>query len=96
MGGMYMAKVLFSITYLDFLSRFGEVIDVQTLILGMIKTPVFAILIASIGCFQGFRVSGSAASVGEHTTISVVQSIFMIIVADAVFSMITVSWGCKS
>ncbi len=88
MGGMYMAKVLFNITYLDFISRFGEVIEVKTLVLGMIKTPVFAILIASIGCFQGFRVSGSAASVGEHTTISVVQSIFMIIVADAVFSII--------
>ena len=87
MGGMFMAKVLFSITYADFLHRFGEVIQVKTLILGMIKTPIFAVLIASVGCFQGFRVSGSAASVGEHTTISVVQSIFLIIVADALFSI---------
>ena len=88
MGGMFMAKALFGITYIDFISRFGEVMKVKTLILGMIKTPVFAILIGSIGCFQGFRVGGSAASVGEHTTISVVQSIFMIIVADAAFSVI--------
>lgn len=87
-GGMVMAKIMFSIHYIDFLHRFGDVIPLKTIVLGMIKTPVFAVLIATIGCFQGFRVSGSAESVGQHTTISVVQSIFMIIVTDAIFSIV--------
>lgn len=87
-GGMIMAKVLFSITYLDFLSRFGSVIAVKTLFLGIIKTPVFAVLIASVGCFQGLQVSNSAESVGKHTTISVVHGIFLIIVTDAFFSIL--------
>lgn len=87
-GGMVMAKILFSITYLDFLARFAKVILFRTLVLGMIKTPVFAILIASIGCFQGLKVSHSAESVGRQTTVSVVQAIFMIIVTDAFFSIV--------
>jgi phospholipid/cholesterol/gamma-HCH transport system permease protein len=50
----------------------------------MSKAPVFAFLIASIGCLEGFKVSGSAESVGTHTTSSVVQSIFVAILVDAV------------
>ena len=50
---------------------------------GMSKAPVFAFLIATIGCLEGFKVSGSAASVGTHTTSSVVQAIFMAILVDA-------------
>lgn len=87
-GGMVMAKILFGITYVDFLARFGKVIELKTLVLGMIKTPVFAVLIATIGCFQGLKVSHSAESVGRQTTVSVVQAIFMIIVTDAFFSII--------
>ncbi len=87
-GGMIMAKLLFSITYMDFLDRFGKVIELKMLVLGMIKTPVFAVLIASIGCFQGLQVTNSAESVGKHTTISVVHAIFMIIVTDAFFSIV--------
>jgi len=41
-----------------------------------------------IGCFQGFQVAGDAASVGHRTTVSVVQSIFLVIVADALFSVV--------
>jgi phospholipid/cholesterol/gamma-HCH transport system permease protein len=48
---------------------------------------VYAFLIAAIGCLEGFRVSGSATSVGEHTTSSVVQSIFVVIVLDALFAL---------
>jgi phospholipid/cholesterol/gamma-HCH transport system permease protein len=53
----------------------------------MIKAPVFAFVIAIIGCNEGFKVSGSAQSVGEHTTSSVVQSIFMVILLDALFAL---------
>ncbi|NNM59124.1 MAG: ABC transporter permease [Legionellales bacterium] len=87
-GGMVMAKLLFSIAYADFISRFGSVIAVKMIILGIIKTPIFAILIATVGCFQGLQVSQSAESVGQRTTVSVVQAIFMIIVADAFFSIL--------
>lgn len=87
-GGMVMAKLLFSITYVDFLTRFASVIEVKMLVLGMIKTPVFAVLIATIGCFQGLQVSNSAESVGQRTTVSVVHAIFMIIIADAFFSVL--------
>jgi phospholipid/cholesterol/gamma-HCH transport system permease protein len=49
----------------------------------MSKAPLFAFLIAAIGCMEGFKVSGSAESVGTHTTSSVVQSIFVVILVDA-------------
>lgn len=62
-------------------------IPVQNFWVGIGKAPVYAFLIAAIGCLEGFRVSGSAASVGEHTTSSVVQSIFVVIVLDAVFAL---------
>jgi phospholipid/cholesterol/gamma-HCH transport system permease protein len=52
---------------------------------------VFAAIIALVGCYQGFRVSGGADSVGRQTTKSVVQSIFLVIIADAVFSILY-SW----
>ena len=52
---------------------------------------MFALIVSVVGCFQGFRVTGSGKSVGRHTTISVVQSIFLIIVADAIFS-VAFSW----
>lgn len=93
LGGMVMSKLMLGISPVDFIARFGNTIHLKTLILGEIKTPVFAILIAAIGCFQGFLVTNSAASVGERTTISVVHSIFMIIVADAIFSIIYSALG---
>lgn len=88
LGGMCMAKALLSISFYDFLHRFGQAIAVKTFLLGEIKTPVFALLIAAVGCFQGFCVRQSASSVGKHTTISVVHGIFLIIVTDAIFSIL--------
>ncbi|MDO9190323.1 MAG: ABC transporter permease, partial [Sulfurimicrobium sp.] len=58
---------------------------------GLGKALVFAVIVGVVGCFQGFQVSGSADSVGRQTTVSVVQSIFLVIVMDAVFSVIF-SW----
>lgn len=90
-GGMVVSKSMLSISYYDFLLRFQDVIAIKQLVLGMIKTPVFALIISCIGCFQGFRVEGSADSVGRQTTKSVVQSLFLIITADALFSILY-SW----
>ena len=60
----------------------------RALLIGLGKAPVFALIIATVGCFQGMKVSGGADSVGTNTTRSVVLSIFFIIVADAIFSII--------
>jgi len=57
-------------------------------VVGIGKAPVFAVIIAVVGCFQGFRTKGGAESVGRQTTRSVVQSIFLVIVADALFSIV--------
>ncbi len=87
-GGMVMARAMLALSFFDFIQRFSYAVDLQTFIIGLIKVPVFALLIATIGTFQGFQVKDSAASVGERTTISVVQGIFMIIVVDAAFSIL--------
>lgn len=88
MGGMMMAKNMLGIGWYDFLIRFQQEIPLRSLIIGLGKAPVFALIISSIGCFEGMRVYGSADSVGTQTTRSVVLSIFFIIVADAIFSVL--------
>ncbi len=88
LGGMVMANNMLHISWADFLDRFPHVIPLRSLIIGLSKAPVFALLIASIGCFQGMRVERSADSIGRNTTRSVVFAIFFIIVADAIFSII--------
>lgn len=91
-GSMIMSRTMLGITSQDFLSRFADRIDASTLWTGMGKTPVFALAIALVGCFQGFRVEYTAESIGTHTTMSVVQAIFLIIVIDAIFSVLY-SWA---
>lgn len=90
-GGMLLAKFNLGLGFTPFLDRLHDAVSMKSFLLGLYKTPVFALIIALIGCFQGFRVQGSAASVGHHTTLSVVQSIFLVIVADAQFSVVY-SW----
>jgi len=53
----------------------------------MIKAPVFAFVIAQVGCMHGLKVSGSSESVGKETTISVVKSIFLVLILDGLFSI---------
>lgn len=87
-GGMVMANSMLNITWHDFLTRFPNVIPLRSFLIGIGKAPVFALIIASIGCFQGMSVERNADSVGKNTTRSVVLAIFFIIVADAIFSII--------
>ncbi len=61
--------------------------------MGVIKAPVFAFLIGSTGTFYGMQVSASAESVGRYTTLAVVQSIFLVIAADAAFSVLFTRLG---
>ena len=87
-GGMVMARTQLGVGFHEFIERFGREMHGATLLVGIGKSVVFALIISGIGCFQGFRTKGSADSVGRQTTKSVVQSIFLIIVADALFSVL--------
>ena len=86
-GGMVVAKAQLGVGFYDFLERFDDAVSLSSYLVGIGKAPVFAALIALVGCFQGFQVGGSADSVGRQTTLSVVQGIFLVIVADAAFSV---------
>jgi phospholipid/cholesterol/gamma-HCH transport system permease protein len=86
-GGMTVCALSLDIPPEMFLSVLGDNIKPRHFLIGMAKAPVFAFLIAVIGCLEGFRVSGSAQSVGEHTTSAVVQSIFTVIVVDAIAAL---------
>ncbi len=91
-GAMLMSKWKLNISYLDFLARLKESVGLEQMLLGLYKAPAFAILIALVGCFQGFRVEASGErTIGSQTTKSVVQALFLIIVADAIYSIVY-SW----
>lgn len=92
-GGGVVCAVALDISPAMFLSLLQSDIGVQHFLVGMVKAPVFAFLIAAIGCLEGFKVSGSAESVGAHTTSSVVQSIFVVIVLDAVAALFFMEMG---
>lgn len=87
LGGMLMAKAQLDVGYGEFFDRFTKAVSVTAYLTGICKAPVFAFIIAVVGCFQGFRTLGGADSVGRQTTRSVVQAIFLVIVADALFSV---------
>jgi len=87
LGGMIMAHAQLDVGYGEFLDRFVKAVSVTAYLIGICKAPVFAAIIAVVGCFQGFRTKGGADSVGRQTTRAVVQSTFLVIVADAVFSV---------
>jgi len=86
-GGMIMARAQLDVGYGEFADRFVKAVSVTAYLTGIAKAPVFAAIIATVGCFQGFRTAGGADSVGRQTTRSVVQSIFLVIIADALFSV---------
>ena len=87
-GGMVMASAQLDVGFADFLDRFVKAVSVTAYLTGIGKAPVFAGIIVVVGCFQGFRTHGGADSVGRQTTRSVVQSIFLVVVADALFSVL--------
>ena len=88
LGGFVVANVKLEVDLYTFLDRFDDTIKLSAFLFGVGKAPVFAVVIVMAGCFQGFSASGSADSVGRHTTISVVQSIFLVIIIDAMFSVL--------
>ncbi len=92
-GGMLVCAAKLDISPVMFLSVVENNVGLKHFVVGMAKAPIFAFLIGVIGCLEGFRVSGSAQSVGEHTTSAVVQSIFIVIVVDAVAALFCMEMG---
>ena len=88
LGGMIMAQWKLGVDCRAFLDRLDDAIVLSTYWTGLVKAPVFAMIVALVGCYRGFQVTGSAESVGTQTTMSVVQSIFLVIVTDAMFSIV--------
>jgi phospholipid/cholesterol/gamma-HCH transport system permease protein len=88
LGGMVMARFQLGVGFDTFLGRLQDAITLKSYLIGIGKAPVFAVIIAIVGCYQGLQVGGSAESIGRQTTVSVVQSIFLVIVADALFSIV--------
>jgi len=92
-GGLFAAKMQLGLSLTQFVDRLYEVLEVKHYILGLIKAPVFAFVIAAIGCYRGLKVSDNTESIGLQTTASVVNSIFMVIAFDALFSVIYTEFG---
>ncbi len=93
-GGIFVWLDL-GIPPLTFIQRLQEVIPMTDLYVGLIKAPVFGFIIALAGCFQGMQVESNSEEVGSRTTTAVVQSIFLVIVLDAVFAVFFSSIGWK-
>ena len=74
-------------TSAQFMTQLVGAVTIWDFSTGLIKAPVFALVIALVGCYDGLNVTGSAESVGQQTTKSVVESIFIVIVLDAAFAI---------
>lgn len=92
-GGAMVCAIALDISLAQFMAIVERDIALKHFLVGMSKAPIFAFLIAAVGCLEGFKVGGSAQSVGVHTTSSVVQSIFMVILIDAVAALFFMEMG---
>lgn len=93
LGGMVVCLLKLNISVTMFFSLILENVSVRHFYLGLCKAPIFAFLIAIIACMQGFKAGNSAASVGAHTTTSVVHSIFVVILLDALAALYFMEMG---
>lgn len=93
LGGALFTYLQLGIPISIFLERMQETVTMNTFMVGMIKAPIFGLVIAVVGCFEGMQVEGGAQSVGERTTMAVVVSIFMVIVLDAFLAIFFTTIG---
>ena len=95
MGGAFISRFSLGIPFLSFLLRIQEVVPITDVWVGLIKAPVFGLIIGIAGCYQGMQVEGNSEQVGLRTTQAVVLAIFMVIVLDAFFAVFfsSVGWG---
>ena len=92
-GGMLIASGQLNVSFAEFVARFEEAVALRHFLIGIGKAPFFAMIIALVGCYQGFQIRGGVEDVGRHTTISVVQSIFLVIIFDAICSILLNWWA---
>ena len=93
LGGGMMASVYLGLDWVGFVDILHESVTMNHFLAGMIKAPVVALIIGIVGCMEGFKVEGSAESLGYHVTVSVVKAIFLVIIIDAVFAMFLAAIG---
>ncbi|MCB2066630.1 MAG: ABC transporter permease, partial [Erythrobacter sp.] len=86
-GGAVIGDVMLGIPFMTFLARIQEVVPLHDYYVGMVKAPVFGLIVAMAGCYQGMKVENNAEEVGLRTTMAVVQAIFLVIVLDAFFAV---------
>ncbi|HYL03904.1 MAG TPA: ABC transporter permease [Steroidobacteraceae bacterium] len=87
-GGALLCRYLLDMPLTQYAHRVTVAISPTTFWVGLIKAPVFAVLIAIAGCYRGMQVRGSARELGRLTTVAVVQAIFLVILADALFAVL--------
>jgi len=94
-GGAVVGNFALGIPFFTFLDRIQEVVPAHDLWVGLIKAPVFGLIVALAGCFHGMRVQGNSEEVGLRTTMAVVSAIFAVIVLDAFFAVFftEIGWG---
>lgn len=86
-GGAMIAAQMLEIDLYSFMERLSDSVEIRHFYVGLIKTPFVAVIIGIVGTLEGMRVRGSAESLGTHVRASVVKSIFLVIVLDALFAM---------
>jgi phospholipid/cholesterol/gamma-HCH transport system permease protein len=87
-GGALLCYSLLDMPLQQFINRAQEAISPTTFWVGIWKAPVFAMLIAMVGTFRGMQVRGSSRELGRLTTVAVVQAIFLVLLADALFAIL--------
>lgn len=94
-GGAVIGDLALGVPFWTFLERIKDVVPVHDLWVGLIKAPVFGLIIGLAGCYQGMQVKGDSEQVGKRTTEAVVSAIFMVIVVDAFFAVFftEIGWG---
>ncbi len=92
-GGMALSVLALDISALQYIERTAASADIQDFLVGLVKAPVFALLIAGVGTLRGLQVSGSAEQLGRLITTAVVQAVFLILLADAIFTVVFAKLG---
>ena len=87
-GGMALSVLALDMSAVQYIERSAASADIQDFLVGLVKAPVFALLIAGVGTLRGMQVSGSAEQLGRLTTTAVVQAVFLIVLADAIFTVV--------
>lgn len=95
LGGAVIGQFSLGIPFITFLERIQEVVPMHDLWVGLVKAPVFGLIVGLAGCYHGMQVKGNSEEVGKRTTLAVVSAIFAVIVLDAFFAVFftEIGWG---